>query len=229
MLTLVIFSPLLLDLGAKTRPPDVAGPFADWWLLALAVGTAALHMGGAFWIGRPLVVLEVNNQRVEAAFRRRLVLDESMPAGAECEDLEAPMWSLTEELRRNYMSLYRSFFLMNSYLGAFDQVMIILPYLAVAPLLFAPADERVKLGVLVQVSNAFGRVFGALTVVAESWADVQDFRSTLHRLREFERAFARKPLPTSSLIPATMELRSDVVHAEVAHQEEYTDPVSKGA
>jgi len=229
VLTLVIFSPLLLELGAKTRPPDVAAPLADWWLLVLAVGTAAFHMGGAFWIGRPLVMLEVNNQCVEAAFRRRLVLDESMPAGAEREDLDSPMWSLTEELRRNYMALYRNFLLMNGYLGAFDQVMIIIPYLAVAPLLFASAEERVKLGVLVQVSNAFSRVFGALTVVAESWADVQDFRSTLHRLREFERAFAHKPLPTSSLIPTTMELRSDVVHAEVAQQEEYTDPVSKGA
>lgn len=219
VLTLAVFIPVLLDLGAKTRPPE--NIFKSGWLVAVACVTSALHMGGAWVIGRPLVLLEVNNQRTEAAFRRRLVLEESMPAGAQVEDLDVPTWSLTDAIRANYMALYRSFFFLNAYLGAFDQCIVLVPYVVVAPLLFVAAEERIKLGVVVQASNAFSRVFGALTVVAESWADIQDFRSTLHRLREFERAFSHKQA-SGSLIRASIELRSDTVQSEVA-QENYTD------
>ena len=224
-LTLAVFVPVLLKLGAKAQPPLQLAAFGEAWLVAVACVTAALHMGGAWVIGRPLVLLEVNNQRVEAAFRRRLVLDESMPAGAQVEDLGVPAWSLTDAIKENYLALYRSFFFLNAYLGAFDQCIVIVPYVIVAPLLFVAAEERVKLGVLVQVSNAFSRVFGALTVVAESWADIQDFRSTLHRLREFERAFSQKQ-PTAALIE--VELRSDTAQTEVA-QQDYHDSGLKSA
>lgn len=226
VLTLAVFVPVLLELGTEAKPPQPLAFLGKGWLVVVAITTASLHLGGAWCIGKPLVMLEVNNQRIEAAFRRRLVLDESMPAGAQAEDVEQPMWSLVDAVRMNYMALYRCFLCMNSFLGAFDQVMILLPYMIVAPLLFAGAEDRVKLGLLVQVSNSFDRVFGALTVVAENWARVQDFRSTLHRLREFERAFAKKPSPSAALIPASTEMRSDVVQSEVA-QEQYTDPAPK--
>jgi peptide/bleomycin uptake transporter len=217
-LSLVVFIPVLLDLGAQTQPPEQLGFLKSGWLLAVACTTATLHMGGAWMIGMPLVLLEVNNQRVEAAFRRRLVLDESTPAGAQAEDLGVPAWSLTDAIKENYLALYRAFFFLNAYLGAFDQCIVIVPYVVVAPLLFAAPGVRVTLGVLMQVSNAFSRVFGALTVVAESWADIQDFRSTLHRLREFEQAFSQKSA-AASLIQASIELRSDAEHAEVAQEE----------
>ena len=227
VLTLVVFIPVLLQLGEQAKPPHSLAFLGRGWLVVVAISTATLHLGGAWRIGKPLVMLEVANQRIEAAFRRRLVLDESMPAGAQVEDVEQPMWSLVDAVRMNYLALYRCFFWMNSFLGGFDQVMVLMPYMIVAPLLFAGAEDRVKLGLLVKVSNSFDRVFGALTVVAENWGRVQDFRSTLHRLREFERAFVKKPSPSAALIPASTELRSDVVQSEVA-QHEYVDPVPKG-
>jgi len=224
VLTLLVFIPVLLQLGEQAKPPQSTAFLGRAWLVVVAVVTATLHLGGAWWIGKPLVMLEVANQRIEAAFRRRLVLDESMPAGAHAEGVEQPMWSLVDAVRVNYLALYRCFFHMNTFLGAFDQVMVLMPYMIVAPLLFAGAEDRVKLGLLVKVSNSFDRVFGALTTVAENWGRVQDFRSTLCRLREFERAFSKKPSQLSALITASTELRSDT---EVA-QEQYTDPAPRG-
>lgn len=188
--TLVVFSPLLLALGDDAAPPESLRMLGRTWLLVVACVTACLHLGGAWLIGKPLVVLEVANQAREAQFRRRLVLSESLPAGAiEVEDANKNVSaeSIIEGLRANYLRLYLNFLGLNAYLSTFDQVMILVPYLFCAPLLFAAADRRVKLGVLVQISNAFSKVFGALSVVAEDVAEIQDFRSTLHRLREFEK------------------------------------------
>lgn len=225
ILTLFIFVPVLHTLGGEATPPQALGFLGHWWLVVVAVGTAALHLGGAWRIGTPLVALEVANQRIEASFRRRLVLDESMPAGTPTEEAksEMSMWNILHQIKQNYMRLYRNFFSLNVFLATFDQCMIVLPYLIVAPLLFAASENRVKLGTLVKVSNSFDRVFGALTVVAENWAAVQDFRSTLHRLREFEAAFDKRPMPHTALIQPAVELRSDAVQRNAA-QEDYTDP-----
>ena len=91
-------------------------------------------------------------------------------------------------MHKNYHALFRHFSLLNFWLSLFDQTMVILPYVAAAPLLFAddPAN-RLTLGTLVKVSNSFGKVFSSLSVISESWGDVNSFRSVYRRLREFER------------------------------------------
>ena len=70
---------------------------------------------------------------------------------------------------------------------ACDQVMVLAPYVLVAPLLFA-ADpkERITLGTLVQASNSFDKVFMSLSVVTENWGGINEWRSTYVRLRQFE-------------------------------------------
>ena len=92
------------------------------------------------------------------------------------------------DLWHNYRNLFTQFALFNTWIAAYDQVMIIVPYALAAPLMFAsnPAN-RITLGTLMQVSNAFDKVFGAMAVVSENWSAVNDFRSTVYRLREFER------------------------------------------
>ena len=68
----------------------------------------------------------------------------------------------------NYSALFRNFFGLNLWLDCFDQVMILAPYVLVAPRLFAedPA-ERITLGTLVQASNSFDKVFASLSIVSE--------------------------------------------------------------
>ena len=205
--TLAVFTPILINLSAKVTPPVRTGVFDGAWLWIAAMAAACLGLGGAATFGQKLVGLEVNNQRVEASLRKDLVLLETTPAvivgvpsvplvgdvpsqatrtGVETQHY-APLlyFGLTlKRLGRNYHALFRHFSLLNLWLSLYDQTMVIFPYLVAAPLLFAdePA-ERITLGTLVQMSNSFDKVFSSLSVIAENWGAVNEFRSVLRRLR----------------------------------------------
>ena len=106
-----------------------------------------------------------------------------------------PMFgAVLSDLRYNYGRLFLNFAAFNTWISMYDQVMVLVPYMLVAPLMFSSsASERITLGTLMRVSNAFDKVFGAMAVVTENWVSVNDFRSTVIRLREFERAtYTRK-------------------------------------
>ena len=88
--TAVAFTPRLLELSAETPLPTWLLPKAlqtspifagDAWLLNLAAISAVIGMGGAVIVGRRLVTLDINNQRVEAELRKRLVIAEDDPRG----------------------------------------------------------------------------------------------------------------------------------------------------
>ena len=137
----------------------------------------------------------MQNQLVEALLRKDLVLLETTPAvivGQTIVQQQYAPWRFFEEtlrrLYRNYHALFRHFSLLNTWLSFYDQVMTLLPYFVAAPLLFAADPERrITLGTLIQMSNSFEKVFSSLSVVAENWGAVNEFRSVLVRLREFER------------------------------------------
>ena len=94
---------------------------------------------------------------------------------------------LWRDLASNYSALFRTFLGLNLWLDTFDQLMVLTPYVLVAPMLFAsdPA-HRVTLGTLVQTSNSFGKVFAALSIISENWGGINEWRSCLVRLREYE-------------------------------------------
>ncbi|EOD22880.1 hypothetical protein EMIHUDRAFT_447710 [Emiliania huxleyi CCMP1516] len=47
-------------------------------------------------------------------------------------------------------------------------------------------SERITLGTLVQTSNSFDKVFASLSVISENWGGINEWRSTLVRLRQLE-------------------------------------------
>jgi peptide/bleomycin uptake transporter len=217
VISLVVFVPVLVELGAKVTCPDGLDGFyvfGDGWLAALAVVAAVSGFLITFVLGSRLVDLEVQNQKAEANFRTDLVVLEVTP-GRICDthhvvnDLdEIPQVvllppakhfiPLIRALQTNYRSLFFNFFGLNLWLALFDQFMVILPYLLAAPRLFdADADSRILLGTLVQVSNAYDKVFTALNTVSENWAAINEFRSVIVRLRQFElNIFCGIPHPT---------------------------------
>jgi peptide/bleomycin uptake transporter len=202
--TLAVFAPILIELSDTVPPPIPLGPLRSGWLLVLAYAAASVSLFGALVVGHKLVGLEVNNQRVEAGLRRDLVMLEAAPSALLGEPAAAPgeggparrrglssplvFFNLTlKRLAENYHSLYRNFAGLNLWLTFFDQVMVIMPYALAAPLLFAsdPA-QRITLGTLVKLSNSFDRVFGSLSIISENWGAVNEFRSVVRRLSEFE-------------------------------------------
>jgi peptide/bleomycin uptake transporter len=204
------------------------GAIRDGWLLITAYVAASIGLSGAMTFGRKLVDLEVNNQRVEAGLRRDLVILETSPdalfgSSADESPHDSPDQSARRERSRgrgrdscssplvffgltlknlaaNYHALFRNFAALNLWLALFDQFMVLLPYAVAAPLLFDDDPERrITLGTLVKLSNSFDKVFGSLSVISENWSAVNEFRSVVRRLREFElRLFSPPPMPGSS-------------------------------
>ena len=197
--TLAAFTPILFSLGARVLPPySVLRPLGQSWMFTSAAASAAVGLGVAMIAGRKLVGLEVDNQRVEADLRRDLVVLEVTPESI-CE-LESqghnkgrlrsaaqyfmPLW---RALSQNYRALFANFLGLNLWLEAFDQIMVLAPYVLVAPMLFAESPtERITLGTLVQASNSFDKVFTSLSIVSENWGGINEWRSTFVRLRQFE-------------------------------------------
>ncbi len=199
--TLIVFTPILLDLSERVAPPIEMGAVRGSWLFLLAIGAAIGGLGGAIVFGKHLVHLEVQNQLVEALLRKDLVLLETTPAvivGQTAEQQQYAPWRFFEEtlrrLSKNYHALFRHFSLLNTWLSFYDQIMVLMPYFLVAPLLFAMDPERrITLVTLMQTSNSFEKVFASLSVVAESWGAVNEFRAVMVRLREFEGRLYQNP------------------------------------
>ena len=196
--TLAVFTPILLDLSVEITPPMAMGAFRDSWLFGMAFTCSLVGLLGAAILGQKLVGLEIANQKVEALLRKDLVLLETTPAvivgtRPSSDDRHAAFLPQTyfrntlESLRKNYFALFKHFGILNFWLSLFDQVMVIAPYAIAAPLVFAAnSDRRITLGTLIKMSNSFEKVFASLSVIAENWGAINDFRSTYRRLREFE-------------------------------------------
>tara|TARA_B100000575_G_scaffold115365_2_gene91750 strand:- start:22 stop:567 length:546 start_codon:yes stop_codon:yes gene_type:complete len=164
---------------------------------------------------------QVNNQRVEAQLRRQLVLLEATPY--EIHRTGTPYSAFTyifQRLTVNYRNLYLAFAVLSTWLSAFDQTAIILPYLLAAPRLFSSEpDRRLSLGELMKITNAFGKVFDAMNIISENWLEINEWRSVLRRLREFEREVTSYAVSGARLVPTDVEL-SDAVHASAENTAE---------
>ncbi len=196
--TLSVFTPILLQLSIDIPSPFAMGELSNAWLWCFAFFASLVGLTGAAILGQKLVGLEVCNQKVEALLRKDLVLLETTPAvivGTQpsSEDRHAAFLPQTyfrntlESLQKNYFLLFKHFGVLNFWLSFFDQVMVIAPYALAAPLIFAadPA-RRITLGTLMKMSNSFEKVFSSLSVIAENWGAINEFRSTYRRLHEFE-------------------------------------------
>ena len=202
VLTLCVFSPLLVRLGTAVQPT----PLPSAWLLLCCVCIAAAGVAGSVMIGWTLIALEVQNQRVEADLRKALVLreerqDADADADAAADGSASRFTPVLHALRDNYSRLYRAFAVFSLWLGTYEQSVTMLPYVIAAPLLYASDPRaRISLGTVTQVANAFGQVFASLNILTSNWTEVTDWLSVLRRLREWERHLRASPIGSDSLM-----------------------------
>jgi ABC-type uncharacterized transport system fused permease/ATPase subunit len=246
---------------------DVLHVFGDGWMLAVSFVFAAAAWAISLIVAARLVDLEVRNQVTEAELRRRLVLVETFGPTHSVHEVELPAATTTtattatpdpdadpadpdtstsvatfkdayRALRVNYLSLYRNFLAFDAWTGCFSQLMVVLPYVVIAPMLF-DLVHPVTLGTLVQSTNVFGKVFEAIAMPAFRWSEVNDFRSVLRRLGEFERAIGgggtgvraaprrTKRRPPSrqdvAIVLATEMSTSTTIHGYATHCDERDD------
>ena len=177
LMTLIAFIPILYGLSDKVDIPylrDIEGSLV-WVALTVSLGGLLI----SWFVGWYLPGLEYNNQKVEAAFRKDLVLAEDDKSYAQPEKL----WELFIGIRFNYHRLFKHYSYFNAWMNTYDQFMVIVPYLIVGPGLFT---GLIMLGTVTQVSNAFQRVHGGFALFLHNWTTITELRSIWRRLTEFE-------------------------------------------
>ncbi len=151
-------------------------------LVYAAVATWITHR-----IGRPLIGLNYRQQWLEANFRFSLVrLRENGESVALSEGENVEEGSLKETFQsvyKNYHAIIRKNMHLGFFVIGYDQIASIFPLVVAAPRFFA---KVIGLGVLIQISNAFGKVKDALSVVVESYTTLAYWRSVVERLEGFE-------------------------------------------
>jgi peptide/bleomycin uptake transporter len=193
LMTLIAFLPILWVLSAYVKELPLIGevPQALVFVAVIwaAVGTALLAIAGIRLPG-----LEFRNQRVEAAYRKELVLGEDNADRAQAPTLQ----ELFRAVRANYFRLYLNFLYFNVVRYGYLQAGVLVPYIALAPSIVAGG---LTLGVMQQIIRAFGRVEGSFQYLVNSWATIVSLISIYKRLRAFEALMRDEPL--------------DVIEAEV--------------
>jgi vitamin B12/bleomycin/antimicrobial peptide transport system ATP-binding/permease protein len=173
--------PSTLTLGNTTF--QLAQGYMVWAALAYAVFGTII----TFWIGRPLVRLNFNQQRYEADFRFSLV---RMRENAEAIALYQ---GATEEggyLRQRFLQVVDNFYslmkrqkILGFFTLGFNQTAVIFPVILAAPLYFA---KQITLGDLMQTLSAFGIVQGSMSLLVDSYTDLARWKSVVDRLATFE-------------------------------------------
>jgi peptide/bleomycin uptake transporter len=196
LMTLIAFLPILWVLSAHVKELPLIGevPQALVFVAVIwaAIGTALLAIAGIRLPG-----LEFRNQRVEAAYRKELVLGEDNADRAQAPTLQG----LFRDVRANYFRLYWNFLYFNVVRYGYLQVGALVPYIALAPSIVAGG---LTLGVMQQIIRAFGRVEGSFQYLVKSWTTIVSLISIYKRLRAFEALMRDEPL--------------DVIEAEVTRQ-----------
>jgi peptide/bleomycin uptake transporter len=188
VLTLLAFLPVLLKLSSNITELPLIGsiPFP---LVFAAVVWSVLGTGALALIGIKLPGIEFFNQRVEAAYRKELVLGEDDPTHADPPTLSA----LFGNIRRNYFRLYLNFMYFNIGRIVYLQTDVVFPYILLAPTIVA---GKITLGSMNQILNAFTQVRTSFQYLINSWSTIVELISIYQRLRGFEAKIVGEPLPS---------------------------------
>jgi putative ATP-binding cassette transporter len=185
--TLVSFVGILWRLSG-TLPLSVAGRAVT--VPGYMVWVALAYAGLGSWIthrlGRRLVPLNVQQQRVEADFRYALVqvrdhAEAIALAGGEARE-RGRLAQVFEGVRANWDALIRTTKRLTWFSAGYGQLANVFPLLAAAPRYFA---GRLQLGGLMQTAQAFGQVQGALSWFIDAYTSLADWRATVERLSRF--------------------------------------------
>lgn len=187
VLTLVAFLPVLVKLSNNVTELPLIGSI-PYPLVFAAVIWSILGTGVLALIGIRLPRIEFLNQRVEAAYRKELVLGEDDAARANPPTLGV----LFSDIRRNYFRLYLNFMYFNIGRIVYLQTDVIFPYVLLAPTIIA---GKITLGAMNQILNAFTQVRTSFQYLINSWSTIVELISIYQRLRGFEAKIHGEPLP----------------------------------
>jgi peptide/bleomycin uptake transporter len=186
IMTLIAFLPVLHGLESHVSQLPVIGaipyPLVTASVVWSVFGTLFMYL-----IGIRLPNLYFYNQRVEAAYRKVLVMGEERP-----EEAAPPtVPELFRAVRRNYFRLYFNYTYFNLGRIFYLQADNIFPYIILIPTFVA---GKITLGPMQQILRAFGEVRSAFQFLINSWATIVEMQSIYKRLRAFDAVLHDRPL-----------------------------------
>lgn len=178
-------------LWALSGALTVGGVEVPGYMVWVAVVYAVVGSLLAHWIGRPLVGLNVAQQRYEADFRFALVRARENTEGialyrGEADELAGfrnrfgavvdNWWRIMKQQKR--FTWFSSFY---------GQLAIVFPFVVASPRYFS---GQIPLGGLTQIASAFGQVQQALSWFVDAYVRLAGWRASIERLEGFDRALA---------------------------------------
>jgi peptide/bleomycin uptake transporter len=177
VMTLAAFLPILWGLSAHVTKLPLVGEVSQGLVFVAIVwsigGTVLLAVAGVRLPG-----LEFRNQRVEAAYRKELVLGEDRADRAKPPTVR----ELFGDVRRNYFTLYLNYMYFNIVRYAYLQAGVLVPYVALAPTI---VSGTITLGIMQQIIRAFNRVENSFQFLVNSWTTIVELLSIYKRLAAF--------------------------------------------
>jgi vitamin B12/bleomycin/antimicrobial peptide transport system ATP-binding/permease protein len=148
------------------------------------VGTFISHR-----IGRPLVDLDIEQQRREADFRAGLLrvrenAEQIALLKGETAEHQRLMCRFAK-VKDNWSAIMGRQKRLTFFTAGYNQIQVIVPVLAAGPVYFA---GTIGLGGLMQTASAFGRVEGALSFFVKAYPQLAQWKSVIERLDSFERS-----------------------------------------
>ena len=184
IMTLLAFLPILWNMSKDIKVDflnNIEGSLV-WIALVTSFGSLII----SWFVGAKLPGIEYDNQKVEAKFRKELVYGEDDRTNFAKPDT---IFELFTGIKLIKQRLYLHYGYFDIWENLYSQMMVIVPYIVVAPSLFA---GLVTLGVVIQTSNAFQRVHNSFSLFTQNWTTVTELRSIFKRLKEFEIAIGYK-------------------------------------
>jgi len=177
--------PLKIPLGGTTY---VIYGYMVWVAIVYAIaGTWLTHK-----LGKPLILLNFNQQKYEADFRYNLVRFRENCEGVALyrgeEDELRGFRSRFNAVFENWWAIMKRQKLLTFFTAGYSQAAVIFPFVVGAPRFFSGA---IQLGGLVQISNAFGQVQGALSWFIDAYTNFASWKASVDRLISFHNAVLR--------------------------------------
>jgi putative ATP-binding cassette transporter len=180
VVSVVSFAAILWDLSG---PLDIFGFQLSRAMFCIVVVFVAIATGVAFRLGRPLIWLSFNNEKLNAAFRYALVrLRDAAEAvgfyrGEQVERTQ--LWGRFIPVIGNYRRYVRRTIVFNGWNWSMSQAIVPLPWVVQAPRLFA---GQIAFGDVTQTATAFGEISDSLSFFRNNYDAFAAFRAAIIRL-----------------------------------------------
>ncbi|OBI11178.1 multidrug ABC transporter ATP-binding protein [Mycobacterium sp. E2462] len=211
--SVISFAAILWNLSGSLTIFGVQFPRVMFWTVVFYVLIATLV---AVWLGRPLIWLSFNNEKLNAAFRYGLVrLRDAAEAvgfyrGERVE--RAQLWRRFTPIIDNYRKFVRRSIIFNGWNWSVSQAIVPLPYIIQAPRLFA---GKIDFGDVSQTSTAFGNISDSLSFFRNNYDAFAAFRAAIIRLHGLVDANAKGRALPALLVKPSEDTAVELAHVEV--------------